>query len=99
MHSTAHDQSVPIGRNGLEEGFRSGFHIAVQQEFTIVAQDTDIHGAGMQVDTAVKWMRMGVESHEVSSFVVNLFSTTSIPPGYAEGEASYIIKRLQGDGQ
>ena len=24
-----HDQSVPIGRNGLEEGFRSGFHIAV----------------------------------------------------------------------
>jgi len=38
---------------------------------------------------------MGVESHEVSSFVVNLFSTTSIPPGYAEGEASYIINRLQ----
>ena len=45
----------------------------------------------MQVDTAVKWMLMGVESHEVPSFVVNLFATTSIPPGYAEGEASYII--------
>ena len=60
-----------------------------------MAQDTDIHGAGMQVDTAVKWMLMGVESHEVSSFVVNLFSTTSIPPGYAEGEASYIIKSVQ----
>ena len=48
----------------------------------------------MQIDTAVKWMRMGVESHEVSFFVVNFFSTTSIPPGYAEGEASYIIKAL-----
>jgi hypothetical protein len=24
-----HDPSVPIGRHGLEEGFRSGFHIAV----------------------------------------------------------------------
>jgi len=60
-----------------------------------VAQDADLHRAGMQVDTAVKWMLMGVESHEVSSFVVNLFSTTSIPPGYAEGEASYIINRLQ----
>jgi len=42
-----HDQSVPIGRNGLEEGFRSGFHVAVEQDFTIVAQDTDLHGAGM----------------------------------------------------
>ena len=49
----------------------------------------------MQVDTAVKWMLIGVESHEVSSFVVNLFATTSIPLGYAAGEASYIIKGLE----
>jgi hypothetical protein len=55
--------------------------MAVEQDFTIVAQDTDIHASGMQIDTAVKWMLMGVESHEVSSFVVNLFSATSIPPG------------------
>jgi len=69
--------------------------MAVEQDVTLVAQDTDIQGAGMQVDPAVKWMLMGVGSHEVSSFVVNLFSTTSIPPGYAEGEASYMIMALE----
>jgi hypothetical protein len=29
-----HDQPLPIGSNGLEEGVWSGFHISVQQEFT-----------------------------------------------------------------
>jgi hypothetical protein len=67
-----HDQPLTIGGNGLEEGFRSGFHITVQKDFTVVTQDADVHGTGMQVDTAVKRVWMGVESHEVSSFVVNL---------------------------
>jgi hypothetical protein len=61
-----HDQAIPVGRHGFEKGFRIGFHIAVQQEFTVVAQETDIHASGMQVDAAVKWGLMGVESHEVS---------------------------------
>jgi hypothetical protein len=43
--------------------------VAVQQEFPLVAQDTDRHRAGMQVDTTVKLMRLGVESPEVSSFL------------------------------
>jgi hypothetical protein len=32
-----HDQAVPIGGNGLEEGFGSGFHMAVQHDVTVVA--------------------------------------------------------------
>jgi hypothetical protein len=32
-----------------------------------VIQDTDVHGAGMQVDAAVKLMLLRVEAHEVSS--------------------------------
>jgi len=90
-----HHEPLTIGGGSPEEGVWSGFHLAVQHDFPIVAQDADVHGTGMQVDSAVKLMLIGVESHEVSSIIVNLFSTTSIPPGYAEGEASYIINRLQ----
>jgi hypothetical protein len=42
-----HDQAIAVGSNGLEEGFRSSWHIAVQQQLTIVAQDADVHGPGM----------------------------------------------------
>jgi hypothetical protein len=58
-----HHQSVTIRGNGLEERFRSCFHIAVQQNFAVVAHDTDVHAPGMQVDTAVKGVLLGVESH------------------------------------
>jgi hypothetical protein len=90
------DETVTIGGNGPEKGFRSRFHIAVQPDFPIVAQDADVHGAGVQVDTTVKWVLLSVESHEVSSSLVKgSFPTASIPLGYAEGEASIIINRLQ----
>lgn len=36
-----HDEPLTIGGNGLEERFRSGLHVAVQQDFAIVAQDAD----------------------------------------------------------
>ena len=61
------DQIVPIGRNGLEKRFWAGFHVPVQQDLAVLVQDTDVHGAGMQVDAAVKLVLFGVESHEVSS--------------------------------
>jgi hypothetical protein len=35
----------------------------VQQDFVILAQDADIHTPGMQVDTTVKGVLIGVESH------------------------------------
>ena len=62
-----HHQPVAIGGNGLEKGVWSGFHVAVQQDIPLLVHDTDIHAAGMQVDTAVKLVRLGVEAHEVSS--------------------------------
>jgi hypothetical protein len=37
--------------------------MAVQHDFPIVAQDADVHGTGMQVDSAVERVLMGVESH------------------------------------
>jgi hypothetical protein len=58
-----HDQPLTIGGNGFEERFWSRFHVAVQHDFPIVAQDADIHRAGMQVDATVKLVLIGVESH------------------------------------
>jgi hypothetical protein len=68
------DQTRPVGSHGLEEGFRSGWHMAGHQELTIVAHDADVHGPGMQGDATVKSVLVGVESHEVCSSLVSDFS-------------------------
>jgi hypothetical protein len=67
-----HHQTGTIGGHGLEQGVGSGFHVAGPQDFPVVAQNTDVHAAGMQVDAAVKAVLIGGESHEVSSFRGNL---------------------------
>jgi hypothetical protein len=63
------DEPLTLGSHRLEERVRSGLHMTVQQGLTIVAHDAGIHGPGMQVDTAVKLVWVGVESHELSSFL------------------------------
>ena len=61
------DQTLTRRGNGLEKGFRRRFHVAVRQDFPIVTQDADLHGAGMQVETTVTLVLVGVEAPEVSS--------------------------------
>ena len=65
-----HDHRFPRGCDSLEKRLRAGWHVPVQHDLALLIQDTDIHGAGMQVDAAVKWVLFGVESHEVSSSFV-----------------------------
>jgi hypothetical protein len=49
----------------------------------------------MQIDPTGKWVLVGVEAHEVSSFLGNLdCPRPAVPLGYAEEEASIIIKPL-----
>jgi hypothetical protein len=38
-------------------------HVTVKQRLTSLVEDADVHGTGMQVDTAVKWVLRGVQSH------------------------------------
>jgi len=38
------DEAVTVGGNGPEEGFRGGFHVAVQHDFAIVTQDANVRG-------------------------------------------------------
>jgi hypothetical protein len=63
-----HDNPLSIRGKGFQKGLRSGWHIAMHQNLAALVEDADIHGPGMQVDAAVKWMLVGVKSHEVSSF-------------------------------
>jgi hypothetical protein len=44
------------------------------QDLALLMQDTDVHAAGVQIDTAAQWVLGGVESHEVSSSFASAFS-------------------------
>jgi hypothetical protein len=62
-----HDHLFPVGRDGVEKRLRTGFHVPVQHDLTVLVEDADIHGPGVQVDATVKLMWLGVEAYEVSS--------------------------------
>jgi hypothetical protein len=57
----------PLGCNSLQPCLRAGGHLAMPHELTVLAQHTDVHGAGMQVAAAVDWVVLGVKAHAVSS--------------------------------
>lgn len=62
-----HDDLLPIRSKGLEHGSGAGGPIAMHHDLAVMVQNPDVHGAGMQVDAAVKWVLGGGESPEVSS--------------------------------
>ena len=57
--------------------------MAMHQNLAALVEDADVHGAGMQVDAAVKGVLGGVESHEI------LWRRTGHTPGA-------IVKLLEG---
>ena len=67
------DNPRSIRGHGLQEGLRGGFHMAVHQDLAVLVEDANVHRPGVQVDAAVQWGLSGVQSHEVSSFLVNRF--------------------------
>jgi hypothetical protein len=60
-----HDNPLSIRGNGVQKGFRSSFHIAMHQNLAALVEDADVHGAGMQIDAAVKWVLGGGKSPEI----------------------------------
>jgi len=71
----ADDQILPRGRNRLEKGVGSRWHIPVHEDLSILVQDAEVHGAGMQVNATIKFVLFGGESPEVSSS----FASDSFP--------------------
>jgi hypothetical protein len=64
----------PRGGHNLHKRLRAGLQSAVDQKLAGMVQDTDVQGAGMEVDATVKWVLLGIEAHEVSSSIVVLSS-------------------------
>src|SRR5262249_35266802 len=68
------DDLIAVRGNGLEKRLWGGGHVTVQQRFTSLVEDAHVHGAGVEIDTTVKRVLFGVESHEVSSSLASDFS-------------------------
>ena len=61
------DEIVALGGESLKQRFWGCGHGAVPERLPSVVHDAEVHGAGMQINATVKWVLVGVESHEVSS--------------------------------
>jgi hypothetical protein len=67
--------------DSLKEGIGLSVNILVKQDVPVLVEDTEIHGSGMKVDTAVEFMLLRVESHEASSLKNGYSSTEHIRKG------------------
>ncbi|HDL85655.1 MAG TPA: hypothetical protein ENH11_04925 [Candidatus Acetothermia bacterium] len=65
---TDHD-IFPVGFDCLEEDFGVCPDISVQDCLSLLVEDAQVHFAGVEVDSAVKFMLSGVKSHERASLV------------------------------
>src|SRR5262249_20387829 len=63
----SHDEIIPIGSNGLEKRLWTRWHVAMQQDRTVLGKHTNVPGTGVQINTTIKLVLFRVESHEVSS--------------------------------
>ena len=62
------DDIFSIGRNDFEEPFLLCRQVPVNEDVSILIQDTDVHSSCMQIDSTVILVLFGVKSHEASSF-------------------------------
>lgn len=52
----------------FEEGVRIGVDVPGELDLTVVVDDAEVHGAGVQIDATVEGIAVGEESHRASSF-------------------------------
>jgi len=67
------DDILPVGFDGPEKGLRRGFVVLMKHGVALLIQDAKVHGSGVQIDSAIKFVLIGVESHMASSFGVKCF--------------------------
>jgi hypothetical protein len=63
----SHDDILTIGHHDLEQGVWLGLDIAMPHDVTILVQDAHVHAPGVHADATIELVRLGVESHGVSS--------------------------------
>jgi len=64
----SHDDVFPEGLYSIEKDLGVGINVPVQSDLLGFIQDTEIHFSGMKIDSAIKFVLFGVESHKASSF-------------------------------
>jgi hypothetical protein len=62
------DDILPVGLDGPEKELRRSFAVFVEHGVALLIQDAQIHGSGVQIDAAIKFVLVGVKSHKASSF-------------------------------
>jgi hypothetical protein len=92
------DQLRPLGCPGLEKRLRTGVHGAMPQDLAVLAKETHVQAASMQIKAALRFGLLGVESPEVSSASRGCLPNASRPRRYAEEGASISINTLQRTG-
>src|SRR5262252_9692208 len=63
----SHDEIIPRRGNSLAKRVWVRWAVAMQQALAMVVQNTDVHGAGMQLNATINWVLFRVASPEVSS--------------------------------
>jgi hypothetical protein len=61
------DDVVAVGVDDLEERLGFGGQVPVSDDLAILIENTDVHRSRMEIDAAVEWVLLGIESHEASS--------------------------------
>src|SRR4030095_10505876 len=59
----SNDESVAVGRDRIEKGAGLGRELAMQQRLAGVIEDAEVHGSCVQINAAVKSVRLVVETH------------------------------------
>jgi hypothetical protein len=72
------DDILPVGLDGPEKIIRCGFAVTVEHGVALLIQDAKVHGSGVQIDSAIKLVLVGVKSHMASSFGLKCFSPEGI---------------------
>ena len=89
----AHDQSVSVRGTRLQERLGGRFHMAVEQELSILVEDAQRHRAHVQVEATVQLVGLRGDAPEVSSSVGGVCCPgASRPPWGAEEGTSISIK-------
>src|SRR5262249_57799791 len=81
------DQPLAEGFDGGQEGIGPRRQVLVVDHLAVRIEDAQVHGPGMQIDAAVKSVRLRVETHTWSSWAwVRRLSphSTGGSPGHSE---------------
>jgi hypothetical protein len=63
-HTLSTDDDIfSVWLDGIEEGIWLSRQVAVKQDLAMLVKNADVHGSGVEIDTAVEHVFFRIESH------------------------------------